>query len=103
MTWLAQNQSLHGSVSHQAKTESAYGTGSLVKEQMCHYSQLFPRELSDLWYKQNHHSIVLAQSQSWMHNYSLVVSFACKNSLVLDSYGFICAGDEISPLSSEVW
>lgn len=37
-TWVAQNRSLHGSVNHHAKTESAYGSGSLVKEQMCHYS-----------------------------------------------------------------
>lgn len=95
--WLAQGQSLHGLVSYHAKTESACGSGSLVKEQMCHYSRLFPQE-SRVTCGTNH-SIVLAQGWSWMHSYSPCSLFtsACRNSLVLDWYGFICASDEISP------
>lgn len=73
--WLAQNQSLpiqHRLVKYQAKPEWVYGTRSPVKEQMCHYSWLFPQELRVTC--GTNRSIVLAQSWSWMHSYSLVVS-----------------------------
>lgn len=94
--WLAQNQSLHGLVNHHTKTESAYGSRSLVKGQMCLYSQLFPQELRVTC--GTNCSIVLAQSPSRMQLLPCSVFTYCRNSLVLD---FICASDEIFPLSPE--